>query len=807
MKMHKKGLTLFLTFVLLLASITPVLADSQKKGTAKIVRDNYGVPHIYANNNEDLYFTYGYVMAEDRLFQLETFRRGNNGTVAEVFGEKFLARDQQMRRDGYTDQEVQKMITKMDGFSKKVIRNFAAGISLYVEEALKDPDEKLSKEFHDYKVTPKAWTEVDVLRLFMSSMGVFMDSEQEIQNAKILAQLEKQYGPEAAKKMFDDIFWENDPASPTTLPDDGAVNPVKKDTKKTANQQFPGIEKASETFSEKRNDFVVTSQELGLPLKIGSNAVVIGPGKSATGNALLMGGPQYNFSAPGSVYEVGLHAPGIDIEGSGLIGLPIIMFGTKENYAFTSTYGVGNLVDIFVETLNPENSYQYLYKGKWLDMEKKVETFTYRDSEGNRQEVAKEFYSTVHGPVNHFDKENNTAYSKAWSFRGTEAESWSAYLESNWANNMKEFHKEAKEMTMSINWYYADKEGNIGHFYTGKYPIRDERVDLRLPTPGTGEYEWKGFIDPKDHPYAINPKTGYIVNWNNRPASNWTNGELSFMWGEDHRVQQFIDLVNAKDKLTVDDIDDINYHASYVNLRTKWFKPMLMEALEKTNDPRYQEVYEALQDWNNLNEDNNKDGMYDSPGLTIFESWWPLVVDNLYKAQLGDAYASLKGIIDHRYGSSLTLRALGGNNGPLKTNYPWLNEDTDQFLLTALDQALEKLEEEHGTDISTWLKPARMMVFTNTSLIGLPQYGSETKLLEANRGSENHYIELTKNGPNGVNVNPPGQIGFIKKDGTMHTHYEDQIELFANWEYKPVLFTEQDVEKYAVSTKVLKIKK
>src|SRR3954469_15164872 len=109
MKMHKKSLTLFLTFVLLLASITPVLADSQKKGTAKIVRDNYGVPHIYANNIEDLYFTYGYVMAEDRLFQLETFRRGNNGTVAEVFGEKFLARDQQMRRDGYTDQEVQKL--------------------------------------------------------------------------------------------------------------------------------------------------------------------------------------------------------------------------------------------------------------------------------------------------------------------------------------------------------------------------------------------------------------------------------------------------------------------------------------------------------------------------------------------------------------------------------------------------------------------------------------------------------------------------------------------------------------------------
>ncbi|WP_191090535.1 penicillin acylase family protein [Niallia endozanthoxylica] len=806
--MFKKGITLFLTLILLLASITPVLADSQKKGNARIVRDNYGVPHIYANNVEDLYFTYGYVMAQDRLFQLETFRRGNNGTIAEVFGEKFLARDQQMRRDGYTDQEVQEMITNMDNFSKKVIRNFADGISLYVEEALKNPDERLSKEFHDYKVTPKEWTEVDVLRLFMSSMGVFMDSEQEIKNAQILAQLEKQFGKETAKEMFDDIFWENDPASPSTLPDEGAVNPVKKDTKKAANQQFPGIEGASETLSEKRDDFVSTSEELGLPLKIGSNAVVIGPEKSATGNALLMGGPQYNFSAPGSVYEVGLHAPGFDIEGSGLIGMPIIMFGTKENYAFTSTYGVGNLVDIFVETLNPENPHQYLYKGKWVDMKKKVETFQYRDSNGELKEETKEFYSTVHGPVTVIDEKNNTAYSKAWSFRGTEAQSWSAYLKSNWAETMKEFHEEAKDMTMSINWYYADKEGNIGHFYTGKYPIRDERVDLRLPTPGTGEYEWKGFIDPKKHPYGINPNTGYIVNWNNRPASNWGNGELSFMWGEDHRVQQFIDLVNGKDKLTIDDIDDINYHASYVNLRTKKFKPMLMEALEKANNPKYQEVYQALEDWNNLNEDNDKDGLFDSPAVSIFEAWWPLVVDNLYQEKLGEAYGPLKGIIDHRYGSSLTLRVLGGSNGPLETQYQWLNEDPDQVMLAALDQALQKLEDEHQSeDISQWLKPARMMVFTNTSLIGLPQYGSEIKFLEANRGSENHYIELTKNGPIGENVNPPGQIGFISKDGTLHKHYDDQIELFANWKYKPVLFTKQDVNKNAVSTTVLKIKK
>lgn len=196
--MKKHGLAVLLTSVIVLSSaITPVFAEqaqTAKNGISKIVRDNYGVPHIYANSVEDLYRTYGYVMAQDRLFQLEMFRRGNEGTVAEIFGEKYFARDQLMRRDGYTNQEIEKMIAEMEPFTKSVIQNFAKGITLYIDEALKNPDAKLSKEFHDYGVTPRAWTSVDVLRLFMSSMTVFMDQEQELKNAGIVAKLEKQYG-------------------------------------------------------------------------------------------------------------------------------------------------------------------------------------------------------------------------------------------------------------------------------------------------------------------------------------------------------------------------------------------------------------------------------------------------------------------------------------------------------------------------------------------------------------------------------------------------------------------------------------
>ncbi|SDI38430.1 penicillin acylase family protein [Alteribacillus bidgolensis] len=777
---------------------------SERVGEVEVIRDEYGVPHLYAKNKEDLYKAYGYVMAKDRLFQLEMFKRGNEGTASEIFGDEYFFRDQQSRRDGYTDAEVKDMIADLEPKTREIIEQFADGITMYIQEALQAPDEKLSKEFHDYNFSPEDWTAVDVVRVYMASMTYFMDSHQELTNAEILKALENEYGKEQAKKMFDDLIWENDPKAPTSI-QDSKENAENNGTYSSMQEISSGVISAAEDVGKERKDFVESSEKLGLPLKIGSNAAIVSPDKSATDNAVLFSGPQVGFVAPGFLYEVGLHAPGFDMEGSGFIGYPFIMFGANNFFAFSSTAGYGNVTDIFEEQLNPENPHQYRYNGKWRDMEKRTETFYVQKDNGEKKKVEESFYRTVHGPVVSIDEENNVAYSKSYSFRGTETQSIEAFMKANWAKNIHQFEEAASQFTMSLNWYYADKRGNIGYYHVGKYPKRNDEIDPRFPTPGTGDYEWEGFLPFHENPQVVNPDSGYVVNWNNKPSKNWTNGELSFNWGQDNRVQQFIKGMETRDEVKLEDLNEINYTASFAQLRTHYFKPLLIETLENHEDEQehYSYLKEELEKWNNLEEDVNKDGEYDAGIATFFNEWWELVHDKIFEDELGHMNELTKEITDHRYGATLAYKVLNEE----ETNVDWADKDPEQIILESADQAFDKMQQEKGSTVEDWRSSIRTMTFGEESLIGIPHgLGDETPIISMNRGSENHYIEMKPRAPQGYNVTPPGQIGFVKKDGTLSQHYNDQLELYENWEFKKYLFNRKDIKKAASTTEKIYVR-
>lgn len=775
----------------------------------EILRDNYGVPHIYANCVEGLYYAYGYVMAKDRHFQLEMFRRGNEGTVAEVFGSRYLERDQMMRRDGYSDCEITNMINSMDDFSQTVLRSFTKGIAKYVEEAKMDPENKLSKEFHDLQLEPKNWTETDVIRLFLSSQMVFMDQEQEIVNAGFLQKMIDQFGEKDAIAMFDDIFWINDTTSPPTILNSNDRSFINQIQKGHIGQQLPkGIVKVAEDILSRRARFEKHSQEISFPLSIGSYAVIIGPEKTKSGNPMVLGGPQAGFTAPGFLYEIGLHGPGIDILGSSFIGYPFIMFGTTNEVSFSSTAGYGNVVDIFIEELHPEDIFKYKYRNEWIDMEKQSELFFVKDKDGGLVEQQKEFFHTIHGPVIFIDEENKVAYSKAWTFRGTEAQTWSSNLKTNWTKDVDEFIAAARLGTLSLNRFVADKDGNIAYYHAGNYPVRDERVDQRFPTPGNGEFEWKGFFGNEENPFEKNPATHYFANWNNKPADHWHNGELCFNWGSDHRVRQYIDRLEAASGLTLEELDKINYKASLAVLRTKEFKPLLLNSLSMYfKEEKYEEIIDCLQSWDDLGEDIDGDGFYDSPALTIFEEWWSVIYDEVFKSKLGDLHPSLKRIIDHGYGCSLMLKIIRADKS---LNYKWIHEDEiENLILTSFQMALQKLEEQYGTsDYQQWKTPIRKMSFGGSSIIGIPHgLGSHKQILEMNRGSENHYVELTPNGPIGFNITPPGHVGFIHKSGKVDVHYEDQLEMFERWDYKSMYLHRDEIEKNVVFTETVQFQR
>ena len=386
---------------------------------AKIVRDNYGVPHIYADTLEGLYFGYGYAAAQDRLYQMEMFRRTFWGRLSEVYGEKLLPFDQSNRRDNLNLREIKQQIETLEPELQTVLRAFAAGINGYIQEALADRANKLPKEFQQFGFDPEPWSSEDVAADFLSVMGFFMDVSGEAANGSMLNFLTERYGPKKAQAIFDDWCWGYDPDSPTTIKKPlprkqasatGEKDLLSKDPFMTAIlQASPGAQAARETERLNRACILAGAKPYGLPT---SYALLLSPKKSSSGKATLMGGPQFVFQLPSALYEVGLHGAGIDAVGSTLAGYTFIMFGHNRRAAFSSTAGMDNIEDIFAEKLNPANRHQYWFKGAWREMEVRSETFRVQ---GKAESEVKEFTYTVHGPVFYVDEKNHVAFAKQLS--------------------------------------------------------------------------------------------------------------------------------------------------------------------------------------------------------------------------------------------------------------------------------------------------------------------------------------------------------------------------------------------------------
>jgi penicillin amidase len=226
-----------------------------------------------------------------------------------------------------------------------------------------------------------------------------------------------------------------------------------------------------------------------------------------------------------------------------------VLIGTNEYLAWTFTSGVADLVDAFILKLDPQNPERYWYKGTWRNLEKRTETIRVKGGEPVQLTV----YRSVYGPVVAVDARNAVAVSLKLSYWNNELEAFQAYYGFLTARTVAEFERAASHIPASFNAFCATRTGDIAYFYCGRAPIRADGVDPRLPALGTGEYDWKGIVPFSEMPRVVNPKQGYIANWNNKPAVWWENADTP-VWGMIFRVSRLNDLIRSKPRLTVDDV-------------------------------------------------------------------------------------------------------------------------------------------------------------------------------------------------------------------------------------------------------------
>ena len=770
-----------------------------------VIRDNYGVPHIFADTTEGLGFGAGYAMAQDRLWQADVMRRAATGRLAE-FGLGTIEEDAATRTLWYGQDELQQIYDDWNpgtGYEhlKPMIEAYVDGINTYIEEARGDssllPVEYVGQGLVSYL---ENFTVADVVALTVLMgwrFGGTGGSEGDIYEA--LLALQAMHGATNGTAIWDDLFPLDDTGAPVTIPAEILVDLSADITSLDVPDDLSQVLQQYEDVWATQDKLF---DSLGIPTKFGSNAVLISDNLSATGNALELGGPQMGYSIPQIIYEVGLHGAGINAVGMAMpCAGPFILIGVSEYGAWTSTTGASDVMDTRILTLNPENPLQYWHDGAWVDMEARTETIY-----GLKKQTSEGVtcYRSVYGPIVSVDLDTDTAITLHTPFFKNEIageQGWQLFQE---ATNIDEFEEAVELVIPSHNFYWADTEGNIGYWHAGRFPVKPEGADRRLPLAGDGTQEWVRVTAPEEMPRCINPEQGWLTNWNNKPIAGWEYAESDIHWGEGHRVQTLMDVLtyyeNIVGEVTFADMNTFNQIAGYNDIDGMNFVGYLIDAAEDyllgNNDTQVEEALDHLVDWATFSplahsrvdlvspawpEDENP--TYDHPGLTIFNAWCDEIIPEVFDGILPE---DLMGQLESY--PSLLIRVFKAAT----LNYDYLGARVrDELIVNALQDAIAELETEYGSsNMTTWLTPVRMQDYDEMG--ALPGDDIHPYM---NRGTYNQIAEMiTGDLPNAVNVIPPGQSGFVQTPGIPNPHVADQVSLYATWTYKPMLFTRAAVE-------------
>lgn len=723
----------------------------------EIVRGNYGVPHIVSNTWDGAFFYAGYAAAEDRLYQIDLSRRSATGRLSELIGRPGVASDKEALRFAYTEAEYEKMFSVLSPKAQSALKSYTDGINAWMRDAAER--KKLPKQYAGE--TPAPWQVSDSLAIGVNLVRRFgRFGAGEIRNLLLYAYLQDKLKDNAVRAI-EDLAWQNDTASITTVADaddpfKGAspFPPPNKDAlakhlamlpKVNMMELLPGIR------IEEQEDMALLAEQLGIVHKWGSYAAVVSKEKSGLGVPLLMNGPQMGFSAPSIIHQMSIECPEYKAIGMDLPGVPGILVGHSPSAAWGITSGVADTDDVFFVKLNPRNPDQYEYRGEWREFE--IQDFIF-NIKGDVQGVGRREMS-VYGPVVIKSISTNIAYVRKSPLWQAETDGLQYMLQLPSAKTMSDVQRIARNLNLSINLFAATSAGEIGWFFCGRVPIRNRNIDPRFPTPGDGEHDWTGILPPEKMPYAINPRQGFIANWNNKPVSWWPNFDTP-VWGRVFQNEMLVDALKAKPKTTTADIRNLVRELGTSGYEHKYFLPELLATLRgRKLTESESRALDYLESWEG-------DYYQGSAAPAVFLAFFDALRQELFLPKLGNFLAPANFNLIIR--ASVTWSALHG-----KTQLDYLDgRKPSDVMAAAFAKGVAQLESRQGAP-SAWGYPAPRITWN-----GLPE------MLYSNRGTYIQIVELWKE-PSGVFVAPPG----VSEDPDS-PHYSDQLPIASAWAYFPM---------------------
>ena len=682
-----KGLAKLILLVLLVAALAfawywhaslPKVDGSLKlaglHGAVDIVRDRDGVPHIYAKDSDDAFYALGFVHAQDRLWQMEMNRRIAAGRLSEVLGAGALDTDRFLRTLGVAH-NAQGIWNHLAPDAREALEAYSRGVNAFLDSHA----QALPPEFTITGApAPEHWKPTDSIGWqTMMAWDLGANWTQELLRMRLsqrlsLEEINQFLAPYPGEKPLQ--------TSDYTALYRGLAGTT---------QQMAAVEKIAPP---------------SLVEGMGSNNWVVSGALSDSGKPLLANDPHLGLAAPALWYFAHLSAPGLNVIGATLPGIPGVVLGHNDRIAWGFTNTAPDVQDLYIERINPDNPKQYQTPGGWRDFEVRSETIKVK----GKPDVVLEVRSTRHGPVLTgtlplIAKAPVDAKKYAIAFQWTALRdddlTMQAGLHIDRASNWQEFRDAVKDFASpQQNMVYADVDGNIGFIAPGRVPIRKPDNDLKglAPAPGwDARYDWDGFIPFDALPQQYNPAGQKVVTANQKIVPDDYPYFITSEWTLPYRANRITSLIEARPKHNLDSFAAIQKDVT--SLAAQDLLPLMRQAAPKTDDGK--QALAMLANWNG-------EMLADRPEPLIFNAWAKELSHEIFAPKLGEElmgdYWELRNV---QAGMVNVLKNVDGAAAWCNKSDKGTAPDPQAcagLLSTSLDTAMVDLKKCFGSDPKAW---------------------------------------------------------------------------------------------------------
>lgn len=758
-----------------------VLAELQ--GEVNVYYDAYGIPHIYANSEEDAFRSLGYVHAQDRLWQMELLRRVAKGRLSEVFGEDLVSVDKffiALGIDDYSKESVQAQ--NMDSEMVKLANAYLNGINQFIETG------PTPIEFYLTGLAKEPFTLEDV----HNAMGYMAFSFAAAHKTDpFLTNIRSSLGDKYVNELTIDsdtstVWIKNYPAKPT---------------------------------DSIQTDFIASVHraldKLPVPQFVGSNSWVLSPAKTKNGKVILANDPHIGFAQPSVWYEAHLSTPNYEKYGYHLAGVPFPILAHDRNLAFGLTMFQNDDTDFYFEETHPLDGTKYRTEDGWEDYEYVTKQIKVKDGDS----VEFTYKKTRHGPVLNGIADQimgERPISMSWIYTKVESRIFTGLYEMCTARDLKQFQKALPKIhAPGLNVMYGDAKGNVAWWATAKLYRMPDSLSTKFVLDGTtGEEERLEYLDFEENPSAINPPWDYVYSANNQPDS--IAGMLyPGYYQPENRAKRIVQLLDAKDDWDMESTSQMTLDVtSSVNPGLVSELIRLLDVSPLSDDQLVQ--LDAIKNW---------DGSYEleSTSALLYHRCEYYVLKNTFEDEMGTAQFKqfLKTNLYKRHMAIGTRRVKGiwWDNVNTKDKV----ESRDEIAIKSFMDAWQSLERDFGTDTSQWTwekahtlehphpigQVESLRSFFNVG--PFPVEGTQEVINNMNFRYDGTGFYKVSSGPstrriidfsdveNSISILPTGQSG-----NPLSKHYKDQAELFVQGKFRKMMMNKQEIEETAASLLVFR---